>query len=156
MSFKMNRVHIWSGDVADEAGAVAAKLSALAEAGCNLEYVYTQRSDTPGRGTLCVAPVAGAEQARAAREAGLSESQSPVVMRCEGDNVAGLASRVKQEWARAGINLHGSIMTVIGSRFVGYVTFDSVLDANRAVRILAEVGMEAAPEMAGASANGRH
>ena len=60
------------------------------------------------------------------------------VMRLEGDNTAGLAGRLKHAWATAGINLHGAIMTVIGTKFVGFVTFDSVEDANKAARILAE------------------
>ena len=34
---------------------------------------------------------------------------------------------------------------VIGMKFVGFVTFDSVADANKAARILAEVGHERPP-----------
>ncbi|MCP6769669.1 hypothetical protein NL529_32955, partial [Klebsiella pneumoniae] len=52
------------------------------------------------------------------------------------------ANRLKHAWASAGINLHGAILTVIGAKFVGFVTFDSVDDANKAARILAEVGHE--------------
>jgi hypothetical protein len=63
-------------------------------------------------------------------------------MRVEGDNTAGLAHRLKHAWAAAGINLHSSIMTVLGTKFVGFITFDSVEDANRAARLLAEVGHE--------------
>ena len=72
----------------------------------------------------------------------MAETFDPVVMRLEGDNTAGLAHRLKIEWARAGINLHGSILGVLDGRFLGYVTFDSVEDANRAARILAEIGVE--------------
>ncbi|VTR97726.1 amino acid-binding ACT [Tuwongella immobilis] len=155
MSFKMQRVHVWSGSVADEPGGVAAKLAILAHAGANLEYVYTQRlADESGMGLLCVAPILGAEQQRAAKQAGLSETSEPVVMRLEGDNDAGLASRVKQEWAKAGINLHGSCLSVCGKRFIGYITFDSIADANEAARILAEVGRDS--HLAMASANGTH
>ena len=31
-------------------------------------------------------------------------------------------------------------MCVIGTKFVGYVAFDSVADANRAAQILADIG----------------
>jgi hypothetical protein len=34
------------------------------------------------------------------------------------------------------------MMTVIGTKFVGFVTFDSVADGNKAASILAEVGHE--------------
>lgn len=149
MSFKMDRVHVWAGEVQDEPGSVAGKLSKLDESGADLEYVYTQRLlDKPGYGTLCVAPIAGVNQAKAAKAAGLHEVSEPIVMRVEGDNTAGLAHRLKHAWAVAGINLHGSIMTVIGTKFVGYVTFDSVEDANKAARLLAEVGHEKPPASA--------
>jgi hypothetical protein len=64
----------------------------------------------------------------------------PIVMRVEGDDKAGLGGRLTQAWEMAGINLHGLVMSVIGTKFVGYATFDSVADANRAATILAELG----------------
>jgi hypothetical protein len=141
MSFKMDRVHVWAVEVKDEPGGVSNKLSRLDEAGADLEYVYTQRhADKPGHGTLCVAPIVGLDQVRAAKAVGLNEVNDPIVMRVEGDNTAGLAHRIKHAWALAGINLHGAILTVIGNKFVGYVTFDSVADANRAATIMADVG----------------
>ena len=143
MSFKMDRVHVWACEVQDEPGGVAGKLSRLDEAGADLEYVYTQRSaDKPGYGSLFVAPLTGPVQTKAAKAAGMHEVSDPIVMRLEGDNTAGLAHRLKRAWAAAGINLHGAILTVIGTKFVGFVTFDSVEDANKAARILAEVGHE--------------
>ena len=143
MSFKMDRVHVWAAEVADEPGGVATKLSLLSEAGANLGYVYTQRLvDKPGRGVLLVAPLTGPEQLRAAKAAGMHETFDPIVMRVEGDNTAGLAYRLTQEWAKAGLSLHGLMMAVLGNRFVGYITFDTVQDANRAAAILAELGVE--------------
>ena len=141
MGFKLDRVHVWSGEVADQAGGVAAKLSLLAQGGANLEYVYTRRTpEKPGTGVLYVAPVTGPMQVRAARAAGLSETSDPVVLRVEGDNSAGLAHRVTQQWAMAGLSLQGLMMSVVGGRFVGYVAFDTVGDANRAAAILGEQG----------------
>ena len=143
MSFKMDRVHVWAVDVPDQPGGVAGKLSALDEAGADLEYVYTQRHATrAGYGLLAVAPIVGPVQMKAARAVGMHEVQEPIVMRVEGDNTAGLAHRLKHAWASAGINVHGSTLTVLGTKFVGFVTFDSVEDANRAARLLAEVGHE--------------
>jgi len=114
MRFKMDRVHVWSGEVADQVGATASKLAFLAQAGANLEYVFTKRlPDKPGRGVLYVAPVTGPTQVRAAREAGLTETFTPVVHRLEGDNQAGLAHRVTQQWAVAGISLQGLTMAVL-------------------------------------------
>ena len=86
MSFKFDRVHVWSGEVADTAGGVASKLAFLAQAGANLEYVFTKRlPDRPGAGVLFVAPVTGPTQVRAARGAGLTEVDAPVLRRIEGE-----------------------------------------------------------------------
>jgi len=141
MSFKWDRIHVWSGEVADQAGGVASKLSDLAHAGANLEYVFTKRlHDRPGWGVLYVAPVTGPSQVRAARNAGLAEVPTPVVRRIEGDNAAGLAHRLTLQWAEAGITLQGLMLAVVGSKFVGYASFDTVEDANRAAQILADLG----------------
>jgi hypothetical protein len=141
MGFKLDRVHVWAGEVEDQAGGVAAKLAMLAQANANLEYVYTRRqADKPGMGILCVAPISGPLQVRAAKSAGLSETSHPVVLRVEGDNQAGLAHRLTQQWALAGLSLHGLMMSVLHDKFVGYVSFDTVADSNRAAAILGDLG----------------
>jgi hypothetical protein len=141
MSFKWDRVQIWSGEISDQPGGAAAKLAFLAQSGANLEYVSMQRlPDKPGKGLVYVAPVTGPAQIRAAKSAGLAEANFPVVRRIEGDNEAGLAHRLTQQWAMAGISLHGLTMAVVGNKFVGYAAFDSVADANRAAQILADLG----------------
>lgn len=141
MSFKMDRVHVWQCEVLDQAGGVAAKLALLAQAGCNLEFIYTRRQpDKPGTGTLLVAPVSGPLQVRAAKSSGMQEVDTPVVLRVEGDNQAGLGHKLTQTWSLAGLSLHGLMMSVVGNRFVGYVSFDTVQDANRAAAILGELG----------------
>lgn len=149
MSFKMHRVHVWMAEIVDEPGGGASLLAELAQTGVNLEYVYLQRSATkPGYGELFVAPI-GHDVEQAARSAGFHEVQEPIVMRLEGDNGAGLAYELTREWAKAGISLHGTTLSVVGDRFVGYVTFDSVQDGNKAATILAEVGTrEAEPALA--------
>jgi hypothetical protein len=143
MGFKLDRVHVWAGEVADQAGGVASKLAMLAQAGANLEYIYTRRQpDRPGWGILYVAPVSGPLQVRAAKSAGLHEVSDPVVLRVEGNNAQGLAHRVTQQWALAGLSLQGLMMSVLGDDFVGYVAFDTVQDANRAAAILGDLGAE--------------
>ena len=141
MSFKMQRVHVYHAEVDDKPGGISGKLKKLAEAGAHLEYVYSQRSaDKSGVGDLYVAPLHGSNEMAAAREAGMHAVSEPIVMRVEGDDKAGLGGRLTQAWEMAGINLHGLVMSVIGGKFVGYATFASVGDANRAATILAELG----------------
>ena len=141
MGFKLDCVHVWAGEVADRVGGTAAKLAALAQAEANLEFVFTQRlPNRPGSGVLYVAPVTGPAQVRAVRAAELPETHDPVVLRIEGDNQAGLAHRVTQQWALAGISFQGLTMAVLGDKFVGYAAFDTVNDANRAAAILGDLG----------------
>lgn len=140
MSFHLDRVHVWAGEVVDQVGGAASKLAFLAQAGANLEFVYTRRiEEKPGTGLLYIAPVTGPMQQRAARSAGLHETNNPVVLRVEGDNEAGLAHRLTQEWAMAGLSLQGLMMSVLGGRFVSYASFDTVSDANRAAAILGDL-----------------
>lgn len=148
MSFKLDRIHVWAGDVADQAGGVAAKLSLIAQSGANLEYIYTRRQpDRPGTGILYVAPITGPNAVKSARAAGLHEVDTPIVLRVEGDNAAGLAHRLTQQWAVEGLSLHGLMMSVVGEKFVGYVSFDTVADANRAAAILGDLGSVTSAEM---------
>ena len=141
MSFKMQRVHVYHTEVKDEPGGIAEKLKPLAEAGVHLEYVYSQRSvSRPGYGDLYIAPLTTDAQIQAAKQIGLREVQEPIVMKIEGDDKAGLAGKLTVAWEKAGINLHGMVMSVHDGKFVGYVTFDTVEDGNRAATILAEIG----------------
>jgi hypothetical protein len=141
MSFKMQRVHLFHAEVEDKPGGVSNKLKKLAEAGAHLEYVYSQRSaNNPGMGDLYVAPLHGNGEIAAVRSTGMHEVSEPIVMRVEGDDKAGLGGRVTQAWEMAGINLHGLVMSVSGGKLIGYATFDTVADANRAATILAELG----------------
>ncbi len=141
MSFKMQRVHVYHGEVEDKPGGISGKLKVLAEAGAHLEYVYSQRSNTKaGVGDLYVAPLHGTAEIAAARAVGMHEVNEPIVMRVEGDDKTGLGGRLTQTWEMAGINLHGLVMSVVGGKFIGYATFDTVADANKAATILAELG----------------
>jgi hypothetical protein len=143
MSFRYDRVHVWSCEVPDEPGGVASKLAALAQAGENLEYVGTRRlSEKPGWGVLYIAPVTGPDQVRAAKTVGMHEVTNPVVIRVEGDNKAGLAHRLTHDWALAGISFQGLTMAVVNDRFIGYAAFDNSADANKAATILANIGSQ--------------
>ena len=63
-----------------------------------------------------------------------------MVLRVEGDNEAGLAHRLTQQWAIAGISFQGLTMAVVNGKFIGYAMFDTVTDSNKAATILADLG----------------
>jgi hypothetical protein len=146
MGFKLDRVHVWKADIPDRVGGVTSKLSFLAQAGANLEFIMSKRlPDKPGSGILYVAPISGPIQVRAARSAGMEETHEPIVLRVEGDNEAGLAHRVTQAWAIAGISMQELTMCVLADKFVGYAAFDTVQDANKAAAILGDLGSHPPP-----------
>lgn len=143
MSFKMSRVHVYHSEVEDKPGGIAKILKPLAEAGAHLEYVYSQRSASrSGYGDLYVGPINSNGDVEAAKKIGMHEVAEPIVMRVEGDDNKGLGGKLTQAWEMAGINLHGMVLSALGDKFVGYLTFDSVNDANRAATILAELGTQ--------------
>jgi predicted amino acid-binding ACT domain protein len=143
MDFRLNRVQVWSGEAADEPGGVARLLEPLAEAGANLEFIWSRRiDDSPGRGLLFVAPITGAAQTRAAQAAGLSKATDLVLLRIDGTDRPGVGHFLAACLSKAGINLRGMSMTAINGQFVAYVACDSADDTARAVQALAALKVD--------------
>jgi hypothetical protein len=138
MDFRLNRVQVWAAEVVDEPGGVARLLEPLAEAGANLEFIWSRRlDDKPGHGLLFVAPVTGLQQTRAAQSAGLQKSNDVVLLRIDGRDRPGLGHYLAACLAKAGINLRGMSMAAVNGQFVAYVACDSSEDTARAVQALA-------------------
>ncbi len=138
--FKITRVHVYHTLVSDVPGGTAAELKKLAEAGIHLEYVHSERSTTnPGMGDLYIAPRQVKAEIDHCLASGFTDVKEPIVMRFEGHDHRGLGGRLTMEWEKAGINLHGLMMTVVDEKFVGYAQFDHVEDANNAAHILVEM-----------------
>lgn len=140
MDFRLNRVQVWSAEIPDEAGGAARVLSPLAEAGANLEFVWTRRMpEKPGRGLVFVAPVTGPTQTKAAHSVGLHKADDLVLLKIDGSDRPGVGHFLAACLARAGINLRAVLMTALEGRFVAYVACDSAEDTARAVQALAEL-----------------
>jgi predicted amino acid-binding ACT domain protein len=138
MDFRLNRIQVWSGEIPDRAGGVAEKLEPLAEAGANLEFIWSRRLDNkPGWGSLFVAPITGPAQTKAAHTVGLHKDNDMVLLRIEGPDAPGVGHSLAACLAKAGINLRGMSMTAISGRFVAYAACDSADDTARAVQALA-------------------
>jgi len=87
---------------------MAEKLGTLAAGGVNLEMIVARRMrDQPGQGLVLVAPIAGAAQSRAAKNAGFTKAEQMHSLRLEGGDKPGLAAQISQTLAQAGINLKG-------------------------------------------------
>lgn len=137
MAYAIKKVDVWAGEIADRPGGLGEKLSALSNAGANLEFLVSRRApDKPGTGVVFVTPVTGAKQRKAAQEAGLSTSDSLRAVRVEGPDRAGLGMKMTSALADANINLRGVSAAALGRRGVTYFAFDSAGDADAAMRAL--------------------
>jgi hypothetical protein len=141
MALDASRVDVWAGAIKDEPGGLAGVLTALADAGAELEYVMARRApDKPGTGVVFISPVKGAKQTRAAKKAGLHKSKSIFAVKAQGRDKPGLGATITNALAEKDVNLRGLSASVIGSRFVLWLALDSAKDASKAVRTLKSVG----------------
>ena len=137
MALTAARVDTWAASIEDKPGELAAKLTALAEAGANLEFVIARReSAKPGAGVVFVTPIKGAAQIKAAKKAGFAKTKSLNAVRVEGPDKAGQGARIAQALAAAGINLRGLSAAAIGRKFVAHIAVDTAAAASKAMRTL--------------------
>ncbi len=138
MATIVKRVDVWATGLKDEPGALASKLTALSEAGADLDFVVARRSpEKPGTGVVFVAPIRGDDQVQAAGTVGFSAANSLHAVHVEGDNRPGVGAELTSRLAKVGVNIRGFSAAVIGARFVAYIAFDTPDDAAKAVDVLA-------------------
>ena len=137
MKLEITREDVWAAGMKDQPGNLAQKLSALSEAGANLEFVIARRSpDKPGTGVVFVTPLKGAKQLKAAKGAGFKKSKSMHSLRILTADKPGVGTQITQCLAQAGINLHGFSGAAIGKKAVFNIAFDSTATANKPKRCL--------------------
>lgn len=141
MGLQIRKVQVWSGEISDRTGAAAAKLERLAQAGADLEFVFTRPHPNKSQaGIFFLAPISGPAQIEAARAAGLGPALDVAMLCVEGPNRPGMAFDIMSHLAVAGINLAGISISTLGERFVAYLAFDNSDQATQAVQILATLG----------------
>jgi predicted amino acid-binding ACT domain protein len=137
MALNVSREDVWVAGIEDQAGALAAKLRTLAEAGAKLGFVIARRApEKPGTGVVFLTPLKGVAQLRAARRAGFHKSKHLHSVRVEGLDAPGMGAKMAEALAAKGINLRGLSAAVIGRRFVANIAVDSGADAGKVIRIL--------------------
>jgi hypothetical protein len=141
MSFKVTKLDVWSGEIADRPGGLAEILRQLAATSANLEMVVARRqSEKPGSGIVFLAPVKGRKATEAAAVAGLGPATGVAALRVEGTDRPGLGATMTGAIAEAGINLRGLSAAALGGRFAAYLAFDSSEDADKAAKALRAAG----------------
>ena len=137
MSLIVTKIDVWSGEIQDQPGGLTGVLRQLASASANLEMVVARRQpEKPGAGIVFLAPVKGRKATEAAATAGLSPATGMAALRVEGTDRPGLGAKMTTSIADAGINMRGLSAAALGSRFVAYVAFDSVADAEKAAKAI--------------------
>ena len=141
MPYSVSKTDVWTAEFEDQVGGLAGKLGPLAGAGVDLEFVIGRRQPhKPGRGVVFLSGISGAKASKAATAAGLVKAGDLAALRVEGVNRPGTCHQVTQVLADAGINLRGLSASVIGSRWVVFLAFDSAGDADKAARLLRAAG----------------
>ncbi|KKL26066.1 hypothetical protein LCGC14_2399000 [marine sediment metagenome] len=137
MALKVAKMDLWVASIKDEPGALAKKLSLLAQAGANLSFFMARRTpEKRGRGAVFLSGIHGAKQFAAARKAGLRRSKSIHALRVEGPNKPGVGACITCALAEASINLRGMSAAVIGRKFVAHLALDSAATVTKAARLL--------------------
>ncbi|HEU5296248.1 MAG TPA: ACT domain-containing protein [Burkholderiaceae bacterium] len=140
MDLLVERADVWAATVEDKPGGLAGVLTALREAGADLQLVIARRSpEKPGTGVVFVTPLQNGREIRAAAQVGFNVTHSLHSVRVLGPDQAGVAATLTQKLADAGINLRGFSASVIGRQFVAYLALDSQDDAARATEVLKTV-----------------
>jgi hypothetical protein len=133
----VEREDVWAASIEDKPGALSQKLTALAEAGADLDFVVARRSpEKPGTGVVFVTPLRGDKEVQAATSAGFTVTQHLHSVRIEGDNEPGLAGQLTQQIGAAGINLRGLSGAVIGTKFVLHAGVDTAEDAAKLMKLV--------------------
>ncbi len=137
MKLNVTRSDVWAAALEDRPGSLAEKLTALAQAGANLEFIISRRSpEKPGKGVVFLTPVKGAKQTKAAKAAGFVKTNSLHSVRIEGNDKPGVGATLSRALADAGLNLRGLSGAAFGRRFVGYLALDSAGDTAKAIAVL--------------------
>jgi hypothetical protein len=136
----VEREDVWAASVDDKPGALAAKLSALDDAGADLGFIIVRRApEKPGTGVAFVTPLRGDREVRAATAAGFAVTSSLHSVRVEGPDEPGVAATLAKAIGDAGINMRGFSGAVLGTRFVAHVGVDSAEDQEAVVKLLSEL-----------------
>ena len=139
MDLLVERVDVWAAPIPDRPGGLAEVLTALREAGADLQSVIARRTpEEPGKGVVFVTPLQGDREISAAAQAGFNVTRRHRSVRVTGPDQPGVAAVLTQMLADGGINLRGYSASVIGRQFVAYVAVDSLDDANKAMEILSK------------------
>ena len=133
MALKVTKTDVWSAEITDQPGGLAACLDKIAGAGANLDCLIARRQpDKPGTGLVFLTPLKGKKTQVAATAAGFRTSQRIATLKVEGADRPGLGAKIARAVGDAGVSMRGTSAMVIGRKFVCYLGFDDGAAAQQA------------------------
>lgn len=136
MATAIGKFQVWRAEVENRPGALEAALAPLAQAGADLSIVFGWVNPAdPTKGVIEVAPVKGKKLTDAAKAAGFSAVDVPVLV-VQGPNKPGLGHQLAAALANAGINLKFVAAQVIGKTYSAVFGFESAADVTKAQRVI--------------------
>ncbi|MFO1205288.1 MAG: ACT domain-containing protein [Burkholderiales bacterium] len=137
MDLLVEHIDVWAATIPDRPGGLADVLGILRDAGANLQSIISRRApDEPGKGIVFVTPLQGDREIAAAAEVGFNVTRTLHSVRVIGRDEPGIAAKLAQKLAEAGINLRGFSASALGTQFVAYAAVDSMQDATKAIETL--------------------
>jgi hypothetical protein len=136
MAVTVKSITLWRKEAENKTGLLAQTLAPLASAGADLGVVMGYR--LPGneaKAAIEIYPVSGRKMTAAATGAGLADAAIPTIL-VEGDNKPGLAHKIAQTIADAGVDLSFFVAQAIGRRYSAVIGFTNVADAKRATALI--------------------
>src|SRR5437763_13791743 len=95
MPLKIQTVDVWATQLLDHPGDLGRVLTALADAGANIECVIARRQgEKPGTGVVFVHPIKGKKVIDAAERAGMQPAQNLGTLRIESSDQQGLGAKM--------------------------------------------------------------
>jgi hypothetical protein len=136
MPVTVKSISLWRKETDNKTGLLAQTLDPLAKAGADLGVVMGYR--LPGneaKAAVEIYPVSGKKITAAATETGLAASAIPTLL-VEGDNKPGMAHKMAQTIAEAGINLSFFVAQAVGRKYSAVIGFANDADAKRAATLI--------------------
>jgi hypothetical protein len=139
MPIIVKHILLWRKEVENETGVLAQTLEPLAKAGADLQVVMGYRY--PGdksKAAIELYPVTGRKSTAAAEATGLTASSFPTLL-VQGEDKPGLAHRIAQAIANAGVDLSFFVAQAIGRRYAAVIGFTNEADAKKAAVLIKKV-----------------
>jgi hypothetical protein len=136
MAVTVKSISLWRKEAENKTGLLAQTLEPLAKAGADLSVVMGYR--LPGneaKAAIEIYPVSGRKMTAAATGIGLTDAAIPTIL-VEGDNKPGLAHKITQSVADAGVDLSFFVAQAIGRRYSAVIGFANAADAKRAASLI--------------------